>query len=130
MALLRDLTKHLPIDRNRIYLIGQSMGGGGSWSLAGNHPDTFAAVVPICGWGRVRDAEKLKSIPIWAFHGDQDDRIPVRKSREMVNAIKAAGGEKIKYSELTGAGHLIAYGVCNRKDLPVWIYSQSKAVAE
>lgn len=127
MALVGDLTRNLPIDRDRIYLIGQSMGGAGSWRLAGNHPDTFAAVVPICGYGSVRDAEKLKSIPIWAFHGDQDKSIPVTKSRDLVSAIKSAGGKKIKYSELAGEGHLIAGGVCNREDLCSWIYLQSKA---
>lgn len=126
MDLIGDLTKHLPIDPNRIYLIGQSMGGGGAWRLAGTHPETFAAVVPICGWGSVDQAEKLKSVPIWAFHGDQDDRIPVTKSRELANAIKSAGGDRIKYSELAGEGHLIANRVCEREDLRTRIYSQSK----
>ena len=126
VALIDDLAVNLPIDRNRIYVIGSSMGGFGSWRIAGNHPDLFAAVVPICGGGRVDDAEKLKAIPIWAFHGDQDEDVPVTKSREMVEAIRAVGGEKIEYTELAGEGHLIAGGVCVREDLAPWIYAQSR----
>ena len=127
IALIDALAENLPIDRNRIYMIGSSMGGFGSWRITGNHPDKFAAVVPICGGGSVNDAEKLKAVPIWAFHGDQDTDVPVTKSREMVNAIKSAGGEKIKYTELAGEGHLIAGGVCEREDLAPWIYQQKLA---
>ncbi len=127
MALLTDLVDNLPIDESRIYLTGSSMGGFGSWRIAANHPDTFAAVVPICGGGNPGDAETLKSIPIWAFHGDKDDQVSVEKSREMFKAIQAAGGELVKYDELAGEGHLIAGGVYARDDLAPWIFEQKRA---
>ncbi|MEM6917007.1 MAG: prolyl oligopeptidase family serine peptidase, partial [Verrucomicrobiota bacterium] len=130
VALIEDLVANLPIDRSRLYVLGSSMGGFGSWRIAANHPDLFAAVVPICGGGRVGDAETLKDIPIWAFHGDQDADVPVEKSREMVEGIQGAGGEKIRYSELEGKGHLIAAEVCEREDLAPWIYGQTRAESE
>ena len=124
MALIADLAENLPIDETRIYLTGSSMGGFGSWRISANHPETFAAVIPICGGGNPGDAEKLKGIPIWAFHGDQDDQVSVEKSRVMFKAIQAIGGELVKYDELTGEGHNIAGGVYAREDLAPWIFGQ------
>jgi predicted peptidase len=101
---LRELKDKLPIDENRIYLTGLSMGGYGSWQLAAHHPDVFAAVVPICGGGQPAWAVQFKDLPIWAVHGDDDKVVPPSKSREMIDAIKAAGGNP-KYTELPGVGH-------------------------
>jgi predicted peptidase len=101
---LRDTVKDYPVDAKRIYLTGLSMGGYGSWDLAVRHPDWFAAVVPICGGGDESQADKIKNIPIWAWHGDADDAVPVEESRRMIEAIKAAGGSP-KYTELKGVGH-------------------------
>ncbi len=126
MALIADLVENLPIDETRVYLTGSSMGGFGSWRITANHPETFAAVVPICGGGNPGDAEKLKDIPIWAFHGDLDDQVPVKKSREMFEAIQALGSELVKYDELAGEGHLIAGGVYARADLAPWIFAQKR----
>lgn len=126
MALIADLTDHLPIDESRIYLTGSSMGGSGSWRIAAEYPGVFAAVVPLCGGGDPKKADVLKATPIWAFHGDQDTDVPVERSRTMVDAIKAAGGELIEYSELVGEGHLIAGGVYAKPELHEWIFAQRK----
>jgi len=126
MTVIADLIENLPIDENRIYLTGSSMGGFGSWRISANHPETFAAVVPICGGGNTGDAEKLKSIPIWAFHGDEDDQVSVEQSRKMFKAVQAAGGEFVKYEELAGEGHNIAGGVYARDDLAPWIFEQKR----
>lgn len=81
------------------------MGGYGSWRLAADHPERFAAVVPVCGGGKPEDAEKLKALPIWVFHGDQDSAVPIKRSIEMVDAIKAAGSDKIRFTTLEHVGH-------------------------
>ncbi len=127
MALIADLTDHLPIDESRIYLTGSSMGGFGSWNLATNYPGVFAAVVPLCGGGDPKKAEILKTTPIWAFHGDKDEEVSVEKSRAMFQAIQAIGGELIQYSELAGEGHLISGGVYAKPELHEWIFAQKKA---
>ncbi len=129
VALIADLAENLPIDESRIYLTGSSMEGFGSWRIATSNPDTFAAVVPICGGGDPSEAEKLKDIPIWAFHGDQDDQVPVEKSRVMFKAIQAIGGTRVKYDELAGEGHSITGGVYAREELAPWIFAQKKGAA-
>ena len=103
--LLNKVTEDLRVDSSRVYLTGLSMGGYGSWKLAANHPERFAAVVPICGGGSPEDAEKLKDIPIWVFHGDKDSAVPIGKSIEMVEAIKAAGSDQIRFTTLEHVGH-------------------------
>ena len=97
-ALLDDVISNYRVDKRRVYLTGLSMGGSGTWSLAAAHPERFAAIVPVCGHGNPADAKKLAALPIWVFHGAQDPKVPVQRSREMVEAIKAAGGN-IKFTE-------------------------------
>ncbi|MBX3414605.1 MAG: dienelactone hydrolase family protein [Pirellulales bacterium] len=93
-----------PIDRERIYLTGISMGGFGSWAVAGEYPRSFAAVAPICGGGRTQQAEKLVGVPLWAFHGDADPVVPVARTRMLIEALRAAGGDP-KYTEFPGVAH-------------------------
>ena len=103
-SILNAILNHPAADPQRVYLTGLSMGGYGSWDLACRHPETFAALAPICGGGDERQAAKLVDLPTWAFHGDADRAVPVERSRQMIEAIRAAGGEP-KYSELPGVGH-------------------------
>ena len=103
--LLKQLGSKYRVDPSRVYLTGLSMGGYGSWTLAANHPNRFAAVVPICGGGNPADASKLVNIPMWVFHGDQDKAVPLSKSVQMVEAIREAGGDKIRFTTLEHVGH-------------------------
>ena len=105
IKLLAQVRKQFPINDSRIYLTGLSMGGFGSWELASRLPDTFAAVVPICGGGNPKNAAKLVDIPIWNWHGDADTVVPISKSEEMVEAVKIAGGKKITFTRLKDVGH-------------------------
>jgi len=127
LALIADVADHLPIDDTRIYLTGSSMGGSGTWYIAAKYPQVFAAAVPLCGGGDAKNAEILKNIPFWVFHGDQDDMVPVERSRTMVEAVKKAGGELINYSELAGEGHGITGVVYPRSDLHEWLFKQKRA---
>lgn len=105
VELLAHLEKTYAIDPTRMYLTGLSMGGYGSWTLAASHPDKFAAVVPICGRGNAADAEKLKDVPIWAWHGLADSVVKPAGTEAIVNAIREAGGDKVIYTSLEGIGH-------------------------
>jgi len=104
VEMLKQTREACPVDPDRIYLTGLSMGGYGSWDLAARMPETFAAAAPICGGGEVGVAEKLVKVPLWAWHGDADNAVPVERSRKMIEAIKKAGGDP-KYTELKGVGH-------------------------
>ncbi len=89
------------IDKDRIYLTGVSVGGYGTWDLVSRRPELFAAAIPVSGGGDPAQAEKLAKLPIWAFHGDADPLVPVERPRDMIAAIKKAGGEP-KYTEYRG----------------------------
>ena len=101
------------------------MGGFGTWSLAAAHPEKFAAIVPICGGGIPADAKKLAALPIWVFHGAKDPTVPVQRSREMVEAIKAAGGN-IKYTEYPEAKHDSWTETYANPELYKWLLAQKR----
>jgi predicted peptidase len=120
------VTKDNPVDEQRVYLTGLSMGGYGSWDLAMRAPERFAAVVPICGGGDETHADRLVKTPLWAWHGDADNAVPVDRSRKMIEAIKAAGGSP-KYTELKGVGHNSWDNAYHGPDNAIpWMFEQAK----
>ncbi|HUT35109.1 MAG TPA: sugar-binding protein [Planctomycetota bacterium] len=123
--LLNEVADKYPIDPDRIYLTGLSMGGFGSWMLAMEHPDRFAAVVPICGGGDPRDAERIKDVPLWVFHGGKDSVVPVARSREMVDALTAVGG-RVKLTVYPDAGHDSWTATYANEELYTWLLGQRR----
>lgn len=123
MALIADLGDNLPIDKDRIYLTGSSMGGSGTWGILARWPEVFACGVPLCGGGDASKAEVIKNIPIWVFHGDMDKDVPVENSRKMFAALQAVKGN-IQYSELPGSGHIITNEVYSKPELDEWMFKQ------
>lgn len=136
-------------DRNRVILTGISMGGAGAWYMARN-PERWAAVVPVCG-EVVRElddpfpldpppdistllhatdpfaalAKRIGSVPVWAFHGADDEVIPVDQSRMMINALKNAGGN-VRYTEYPETGHDAWDRAYDERELPLWMLLQRK----
>lgn len=103
-GLLDEVMHDYRVDRDRVYLTGLSMGGFGTWSLAAAHPEYFAAIAPICVGGNPSDAAKLKSLPIWVFHGAKDEVVPLDRSQQMVDALKEAGAD-VKFTVYPDAHH-------------------------
>jgi predicted peptidase len=104
MALLDEIEGKYNVDKDRVYLTGLSMGGFGTWDLASQYPQHFAAIAPICGGGNPAQARRLKDLPAWVFHGDADRVVPVALSDEMVEALKKAGAD-VKYTRYEGIDH-------------------------
>lgn len=104
LELIDKIETEQQTDSSRVYLTGLSMGGFGSWKLAAAHPERFAAIVPICGGGEPADAKSLAKLPIWVFHGAKDTAVPLKRSEEMVEAVKEAGGN-IEFTVYPEAGH-------------------------
>lgn len=119
MAQLEQTKLEYRVDAARIYLTGLSQGGYGTWAIAAKHPDMFAAIAPICGWGDVGWAPALKDIPIWCFHGDADPTVPVKASIQMVDAVKAAGGSP-KLTIYKGMGHNVWDRAYQQENLAAW----------
>ncbi len=130
MALTRklvdDLTSKLPIDRDRIYVTGLSMGGYGTWEFAQRYSDIVAAIAPVCGGGDPKLAAKIKHIPVWAFHGDKDGVVKVTESIKAIDALKAAGAEP-KLTIYEGRGHDSWNPAYREKDLLNWMFSHRRA---
>lgn len=112
------------IDLNRIYIMGISMGGYGVWDAIQRRPKLFAAGVPICGGGDVSKSKLINHLPIWAWHGDSDEVIDVKRTISMVKALKGAENH-IKCSIIKNRKHDVWIDVWNSKDLWNWLYSQS-----
>ena len=125
LELLESKVKSSPIDRNRIYITGLSMGGYGTWDAISRKPEYFAAALPLCGGADVKQAAKLSKLPIWTIHGDKDKAIPVSRSRDIAKALKDAGG-KITYTEQPGAGHNIWTRTYSDKKILDWLFNQKK----
>lgn len=124
--LLDQLEEEWSIDPDRCYVTGLSMGGYGTYDLLLRQPDRFAAAIPICGGGDESRAAKIAHIPIWIFHGDKDGAVPVTRSRNMVAALKAAGGSP-RYTEYPGVGHNSWSRAYREPELVAWLFSQRRA---
>ena len=137
MAMLDEVMKEYKVDPQRVYLTGLSMGGFGTWSLAVAHPDKWAAIAPVCGglrWGKkgadaddslAKAAEKIKDIPCWCWHGGADAVVRPELSREIVEALKKAGGRP-RYTELEHVGHNSWDSCYATDDLYTWLFRQKK----
>jgi predicted peptidase len=121
--LVDDLMKKHPVDPDRVYVTGQSMGGYGTFGALAARPEFFAAAAPVCGGGKPADASKHKSVPIWVFHGADDPTVPVERSREMVKALKDAGAEP-KYEEYPGVKHNSWDKAYATAELWSWMFEQ------
>ena len=104
LSILDEVEKNYNVDKKKVYLTGLSMGGQGTWTLAAAYPDRWAAIVPISGGGDTETAAKFKHVPCWCFQGDADQLDLVRQSREMIRALKSAGGQPL-YTEYRRVGH-------------------------
>jgi predicted peptidase len=125
LAALDDVLKTYSCDKTKIALTGLSMGGAGSWSLANAEPDRFSAVLTLCGRGRPEWSQTLKRLPIWAVVGDADRDATVLNAREMVGALKQAGGEP-KETEYRGVGHNCWDRAYSDQNMIQWMLSQSR----
>ena len=120
-----EIMAKYPIDPDRVYMTGESMGGVGSWTYAATQPDRFAAVAPICGFGDPEEAQFLKDIPIWNFHGAKDPAVPIERSEEMVDALREVNA-RIKYTVFPDGGHGIWPKVYGSDELYEWFLRQRR----
>ena len=123
--LVLQVADEMPVDKDRIYITGLSMGGFGTWDLITRYPDTFAAAMPVCGGGDSSKAHLLADLPIWTFHGAQDSVVPVDLSRDMVQAIRDAGGTP-GYTEYPHVDHFSWIPAYEDRFALEWLFDQKK----
>ncbi len=126
MKVLGELQTSYSVDDSRIYAMGLSMGGFGTWNLLMNHGDVFAAGIPICGGADPSKAADLAKIPIRTFHSVGDPTVPSAGTREMAEAIKANNPVDFTYTEFSDSAHdcwtRVGQDVSNLE----WLFAQSK----
>ena len=130
---LGEAERRFQVDRDRVYLSGESMGGNGTWLIASRNPQQFAAAAPVFGGWDYRinvngyaytnpqatrpmerylqeahasfaGAEGLRNVPLYVLHGDQDQAVPVEQSRHGVRLLQRWGYD-VRYREIPGRGH-------------------------
>jgi predicted peptidase len=158
MAALDAASAEFHGDADRTYLSGLSMGGQGTWLLAAQHPDRFAAIAPVCGFVRLKNdddvpdpavdaalvaefpealredastafARRLGKLPAWIFHGALDDVVPVHNARRMHAALQAQGDE-VRYTEYPQANHNAWDAAYGEPGLIPWLLAHRRATAE
>ena len=128
MALILRIADEFSVDRRRIYITGQSMGGGGTWGMLAHYTDFFAAAVPVCGTGNIDSAKSIVNggTAIWTFHGDADPRVPVENTRRMLAALRDAGGRP-RYTEYPGVKHDSWVDAYLEPNMQHWLFEQSRS---
>ena len=144
LATLDRTVREFSTDSDRVYLVGLSAGGNGAWNLAYRTPERFAAAVAICGWVRPTPerreailppdngppfplvARRIRSLPVWIWHGSADSVVLVEESRRMAEALRTVGAE-VRYTELPGVGHESWVQAFESPELPRWLLGQSRS---
>jgi predicted peptidase len=126
LKLIDSLVAIYPIDVNRLYLYGISMGGFGVFSIVAKEKGKFAAAYAVCGGSDVKAADQLLQTPMWIFHGEADDVVPVRLSQDVYKEMIRLGATNVKYTEYPGVKHNSWENVGQEKTLPSWLFSQRK----
>lgn len=125
MGLVEELMSDYPIDRNRIYIVGISMGGIATYDLVCRYPEIFTAAVPICGAVNPERLSTAKDVKFMIFHGEEDEEIPSICSREAYKALNSVG-TAVDYIEFSGVGHECWTSAFNYPSLLSWLFSQTK----
>lgn len=126
MELMRHLVKQKIVDKDRLYIMGLSMGGMGTLEALSREPKWFAAAVSICGGGNLDLAANFaRKVPLWIIHGDADDVVPVDFSRQLYKRLNSLGA-KVKYTEYPGVNHNSWDPAFAEPDLQEWMLSQKK----
>lgn len=125
IGLIHQLMKKLPVDTNRIYITGLSMGGYGTYDIIERYPHLFAAAVPVCGGGDATRAASIAHIPIWIFHGAEDAAVDPTLSYDMAKALTKAGAHPglTIYPE---TGHFSWIAAYSDPAMMEWMFRQHK----
>jgi predicted peptidase len=144
LATLDRTLREFSTDPDRVYLVGVSAGGNGVWNLSYRTPERFAALVAVCGWvqptAERREAilppdsgppypviaRRIRSLPVWIWHGAADSVVSVEESRQMAEALRAAGAE-VAYTELPAVGHDSWIQAFDSAELPQWLWGRRRS---
>lgn len=125
IELIHQFAKKFPVDTNRIYITGLSMGGFGTFDAIERYPGLFAAAVPVCGGGDVSLAGTIRHIPIWIFHGAEDAAVDPALSFNMIEALTKVGAHP-GYTQYPETGHFSWIAAYSDPLMMEWLFRQHK----
>lgn len=114
MCLVEEFSRSQKVVFSKIYVIGHSIGGYGTWYLCEKYSDKIAAVVPVAGGGDADSAKYIMDMPIWAFHSNDDRVVPVKGTDRMAEALTA--NPHFRYTRYSNKGHDIFFEIFSDKD--------------
>lgn len=134
LAALDSVEREFRVDPDRVALTGISQGGHGTWLIGARHPDIWACLAPVCGYGRAQTvARRVARLPVWAFHGLRDDIVDPQDTQKIVAGIRA---ERERLGLDPAAARMTLYPEANHgswdpayaeEELPRWMLEQRRA---
>jgi predicted peptidase len=125
IALIRQLVAKMPVDTDRIYITGLSMGGYGTYDALERYPGMFAAAVPVCGAGDTSRAASIAHIPIWIYLGAEDPAVNPLNGLTMLEALTHAGAHP-GFTQYPEVGHFSWLGAYSDPLMIEWLFKQHK----
>ena len=125
IGLIHEMIKTMPVDTNRIYITGLSMGGFGTYDAMERYPNLFAAAVPVCGGGDTSRAASIMHIPIWIFHGAEDPAVNPVYDLHMLQALTNAGAHP-GFTQYPETGHFSWLAAYSDQHMMEWLFRQHK----
>ena len=129
MEIIADAMTRYPVDQDRVYVMGISMGGYATWERLQRRPVGFAAALPCCGGGDHTLAARMKDVAIWIFHGEVDSVVPVYRARSMVEALKRVCGN-VRYREYPQTNHNAWTPTFTDDTVFDWLWKQRRGAAD
>ena len=114
------------VNTRRIYILGLSLGGMGTYDLICRYPNLFAAAIPICGAVNFDRLKKIRKMPIRIYNGDSDNTVSPDYSRNAFIELKADGSQVVEHIEYQGVGHDSWTPAFVEPDFLNWLFSQHK----
>jgi predicted peptidase len=127
LQLVDSLKKVLPIDEQRIYVMGFSMGASTTINAIEKRPDLFAAAVSMSGIPSFNHTQALAQIPLWLIHGDADTENPISSDSLLFKQLKLQGDRQIRYWRVEKMGHEIDGDLLKGDEIPKWLFSKHKS---
>lgn len=126
LAIMDIVKQNYSTDNSRIYLTGLSYGGFGTWYMASKHPELFAAIAPIVGYGHpdLMDPIAEHKIPVWAFAGGRDPVVQVKYFYPGMNRLEELG-HKVRFTTEEDMSHDVWTRVFAGQDLYTWFLQHS-----
>jgi predicted peptidase len=128
LQILAAIQKEFSIDPDRVYVVGQSMGGLGVYSLLQLYPEKWAGAIILAAYDNFTNANAISRVPLWVFQGDQDQTVPVTMVRDMMHQLKKVKAN-LRYTEYRKADHNIWDRAFAEPELIPWLASLKRAAS-